>query len=117
MLTRKEIANPLEVDLHVRHLDKVLKAWVRVNDGGEDLFCNSRNNATQVVVVDIRTLHKGNSFHLSMNFFHEGTQKPRTIIVNVFPEPVCPYAKTVPLYPSMTSSNARSAQTLHCFTK
>ena len=27
-----------------------------------------------------------------------------TIIVNVFPLPVCPYAKTVPLYPSRTSS-------------
>ena len=27
----------------------------------------------------------------------------RTIMVNVFPLPVCPYANTVPLYPSMTS--------------
>ena len=75
MLTRKEIANPLEVDFHVRHLDEVLEARVRVDDGREDLFCNPRDNATQVIIVNVRTLQNAIPFHFSTTFFHEGSAK------------------------------------------
>jgi hypothetical protein len=41
-------------------------------------------------------------------------QKGNTIIVKVLPEPVWPYAKTVPLYPSRTSVWSRQLRRLEC---
>ena len=44
MLTRKEIANPLEVDFHVGNFDKIFQVRVTFNDRLKYLLGDARDN-------------------------------------------------------------------------
>lgn len=67
---------------------------VTLDDRLEYLLCDTRDNSLQLVIVNVCALHR--------NVYHEFRIRvkglaARTIMVNVFPLPVCPYANTVPL--------------------
>jgi hypothetical protein len=89
-LTRKEISDLLEIDFHVGDLYEVLQVSVAFDNGLENLFCYPRDDTLEFARVDIGALTK-----IEELFARE--TRPRTIIVNVLPLPVWPYANTVPL--------------------
>lgn len=54
--TRKEVANPFKIDLHIRHLDDILEVGVGLDDRLEDLFGDTGNKTFQFWRVDVRAL-------------------------------------------------------------
>lgn len=90
--TSEEISNPLQVDLHIGHLDHVLYVRIALNNGLEYLLRYSWYNALEFLIVDIGTLKEG-----VLDPSAQSKSQASTIMVNVFPLPVCPYAKQVPL--------------------
>ena len=54
--TRKEVANPFKIDLHIRHLDDILEVGVGLDDRLEDLFGDTGNETFEFRRVDVRAL-------------------------------------------------------------
>ena len=99
-------------------LVEVLEARVGVDDGRKDLFCNPRDNATQVIIVNVRTLQNAIPFHFSTNFFHEGGTKATHHHRERLPRASLSIREDSTVVPIHNVFNRIiSLQTLHRFTK
>jgi hypothetical protein len=58
MRTGEEIADALEVDLHVRHLHEILEVGLGLDDRLEYLLCDSRDNTLELLRVNVCTLRR-----------------------------------------------------------
>jgi hypothetical protein len=58
-LTRKQISNSLQINLHIRYFDEILEMRVTLHDGLEYLLCYPGDNTFQLVRIDVCALEPG----------------------------------------------------------
>ena len=93
LCTIQEISNSFHVDFHITDANGVLHIRWTLEDTGKYLFDNPRYHTLEILIVNIRSLPP----KYTKSACPRTVGKSSTIIVKVFPLPVCPYANTVPL--------------------